>query len=59
MRHLSVFNNVTLDGFFSGPGGDSRWAQAGGDDPEYQAFRLTESRAFPNGKVFLRYAAGA
>jgi dihydrofolate reductase len=38
MRHLSVFNNVTLDGFFSGPGGDFRWAHAGSDDPEYQAF---------------------
>ena len=38
MRHLSVFNNVTLDGYFSGPDGDFRWAHAGGDDPEYQAF---------------------
>ena len=38
MRHLSVFNNVTLDGYFSGEGGDLRWAHTGSDDPEYQAF---------------------
>ncbi len=38
MRHLSVFNNVSVDGYFSGPGGDFRWAHEGSDDPEYQAF---------------------
>jgi dihydrofolate reductase len=38
MRQLSVFNNVSLDGYFSGPGGDFRWAHEGSDDPEYQAF---------------------
>jgi dihydrofolate reductase len=38
MPNLSVFNNVTLDGYFSGQGGDLRWAHAGADDPEYQAF---------------------
>jgi len=38
MSRLSVFNNVTLDGYFSGEGGDLRWAHGGTDDPEYQAF---------------------
>lgn len=38
MRRLAVFDNVTLDGFFTGPGGDFRWAHAGSDDAEYQAF---------------------
>jgi dihydrofolate reductase len=38
MRKLVVFNNVTLDGYFTGAGGDFSWAHAGGDDPEYQAF---------------------
>src|SRR5262249_38163187 len=38
MRQLSVFNNVTLDGYFAGAGGDFRWAHSGGDDAEYQQF---------------------
>ena len=38
MRHLSVFNNVSLDGYFSGPGGDFRWAHEDGDDLEYREF---------------------
>ena len=38
MRRLAVFNNVSLDGYFSGPGGDLRWAHAGSDDPEYREF---------------------
>ena len=38
MRRLAAFDNVTLDGFFTGPGGDFRWAHAGSDDAEYQAF---------------------
>ena len=38
MRRLSVFNNVSLDGYFSGPGGDLRWAREGSDDPGYREF---------------------
>jgi dihydrofolate reductase len=38
MRKLSVFNHLTLDGYFVGPGGRFEWAQTGNDDPEYQAF---------------------
>ena len=38
MRKLSVFNHVTLDGYFVSASGDFRWASKGNDDPEYSAF---------------------
>ena len=36
MRRLVVFNNVTLDGYFSGQNGDISWAK-GHQDPEFKA----------------------
>jgi len=39
MRNLHVFENVTLDGYFTGENGDLSWAHArGGDDPEWNDF---------------------
>ena len=38
MRRLIVFNNITLDGYFSGVSGDFSWAHTGGEDPEFNAF---------------------
>lgn len=38
MRKLSVFNSVTLDGYFTGPDGDMSWAHEGADDPDFAAF---------------------
>ena len=38
MRHLSVFNNITLDGYFTAPNGDLGWAHGGAPDPEFDAF---------------------
>jgi len=38
MRKLIVFNNVTLDGFFTGLHGDFSWAHGGMDDPDFHAF---------------------
>ena len=38
MRKLSVFNSVTLDGYFSGPNGDIGWAHEGADDPDFHSF---------------------
>jgi len=35
---LIVFNSISLDGYFSGPGGDLQWAHEGSDDPEFAAF---------------------
>lgn len=36
MRRLSVFNNVTLDGYFTGPNGDFSWAHK--QDEEWKEF---------------------
>lgn len=38
MRKLSVFNHISLDGFFVSANGDMSWAHQGSDDAEYQAF---------------------
>ncbi|MEO6001795.1 MAG: dihydrofolate reductase family protein [Opitutus sp.] len=38
MPKLIVFNQVTLDGYFTGPTGDMSWAHAGADDPEWKSF---------------------
>ena len=35
MRKLGVFNLVTLDGYFSGQGGDISWHRV---DPEFQEY---------------------
>lgn len=36
MRRLKVFESVTLNGYFAGPGGDLDWAYAHSTDPEFQ-----------------------
>jgi dihydrofolate reductase len=38
MRRLSVFNNVTLDGYFTDAHGDMSWAYNRSSDPEWDAF---------------------
>lgn len=38
VNQLLVFNQVTLDGYFTGPGGDLGWAHRGDDDAEWSAF---------------------
>lgn len=38
MRRLSVFNNVSLDGYFVDGNGEMRWAHAGSDHPAWQRF---------------------
>ncbi len=38
MRKLIVFNQVTLDGYFAGAGGDIRWAHKDTSDAEWNAF---------------------
>ena len=45
MRRLIVFNNVTLDGYFSAMNPyDFSWAQTGGADPEFDAFIANNAR---------------
>jgi len=38
MPKLSVFNNVTLDGYFTGENGDFSWAHLAKPDKEFDAF---------------------
>ncbi|WP_280150574.1 dihydrofolate reductase family protein [Piscinibacter sp. XHJ-5] len=38
MRKLSVFESVSLDGYFKAASGDIAWMHQGGDDPEFQSF---------------------
>jgi dihydrofolate reductase len=38
MRKLVVFNNVSMDGYFTGAGGDISWFQAAMADAEWNAF---------------------
>jgi dihydrofolate reductase len=38
MRKLSVFENVSLDGYFTDAGDDMNWAHANSDDAEFQSF---------------------
>lgn len=38
MSRLNVFNNVSLDGYFTGANNDLSWAHAGADDEEFGAW---------------------
>jgi dihydrofolate reductase len=38
MQKLTVFNHVSLDGYFVDAGGSMSWAHAGMQDPEWNAF---------------------
>src|SRR6266567_4070656 len=38
MPKLVAFNNVTLDGYFTGRNGDMSWAYAGSEDAEFRNF---------------------
>jgi len=49
MPKLIAFNNVTLDGYFTGPNGDMSWAQ--NDDPEWNQFVI--DNAMPEGVLLF------
>lgn len=38
MPKLTVFNQITLDGYFTGPNGDLSWAKENQDDAEFREF---------------------
>ena len=61
MRRLSVFNTVTLDGYFTGIDGDMSWAHAGSDDLEFAAFTAGNAQgggALVFGRVTYAMMAG-
>jgi len=51
MRKLSVFNSVSLDGYFSGENGDIQWAHAAQPDNEFGAF--VEENARGGGELLM------
>ncbi len=51
MSRLIVFNQVTLDGYFTGPQGDLSWAYSGAQDAEWNAF--VEGNAGGGGVLLL------
>jgi dihydrofolate reductase len=53
MRKLSVFNSVSLDGFYTGANGDYSWAHEGANDPELREFTKNNAQG-TNALVFGR-----
>jgi len=51
MRKLSVFNSVSLDGYFSGENGDLQWAHAAKPDKEFGSF--VENNARGGGELLM------
>jgi hypothetical protein len=45
MRKLVVFNQVTLDGYFTGMNGDISWAHMDNQDAEWNAFVADNANA--------------
>ncbi|WP_413291258.1 dihydrofolate reductase family protein [Bdellovibrio sp. HCB337] len=52
MRKIAVFNNESVDGYFSGPEGDLTWAYQGSDDAEFNAF-IANNASRGNGGALL------
>jgi dihydrofolate reductase len=44
MPRLNMFNNVSLDGYFTDTSNDMSWAHAGADDPEVRDFTAGNAR---------------
>jgi dihydrofolate reductase len=55
MSKLTVFNQVTLDGYFTGENGDLSWAhrRSANADPEWQSF-IAENAKGGGGLIFGR-----
>jgi dihydrofolate reductase len=54
MRKISVFNHVTVDGFFAGPHGEMDWFMAMKKDDEYNAHTHEQSSRSDNTLIFGR-----
>ena len=55
MARLTVYNSISLDGFFTGVGGDLGWAYQGSDDPEWTAFVSENARGGNEGNDRLLF----
>jgi len=52
MRKISVFNHLTIDGFFAGPHGEMDWFMAIKKDDEYEAYTHEQSARSGNTLIF-------
>lgn len=44
MRSLSVFESISVDGYFTDADNEVDWAYAGGEDPEFAAFTASNAK---------------
>jgi dihydrofolate reductase len=61
MPRLNMFNNVSLDGYFTDASNDMSWAHAGADDPEVREFTMANAKgtgALVFGRVTYDMMAG-
>jgi dihydrofolate reductase len=61
MPKLNMFNNVSLDGYFTDSNNDMSWAHAGADDPELREFTAGNAKgaaALVFGRVTYEMMAG-
>ena len=61
MPKLNIFNNVSLDGYFTDSNNDMSWAHAGADDPELREFTVGNAKgaaALVFGRVTYEMMAG-
>jgi len=57
MRKVSVFNFITLDGYFKGPKGDISWHRHGAEENEYAADGLSSESTLLFGRVTYQMMA--
>jgi dihydrofolate reductase len=58
MGRLSVFNFITLNGYYAGPQGDIRWHRHGAEENEYAAEGLGTGNTLLFGRVTYELMAG-
>ncbi|MEO5815982.1 MAG: dihydrofolate reductase family protein [Gemmatimonadaceae bacterium] len=54
MRRVSVFNQISLDGYFTDDKGGMSWAHEGSEDPEFKEFVAGNARGGESTLVFGR-----
>lgn len=52
MRKISVFNHVTVDGYFAGQNGEMDWFMGIKKDEEYEEYTLEQSSRSGNTLIF-------
>src|SRR3569832_511800 len=58
MRKLTMYNFITLNGFYKGPGGDLSWHKHGHEESEFSASSLSAENILLFGRVTYEMMAG-